>query len=150
MFFGSTSAIVDSIVKFIPTAREGTAKKVQQYYTGQENKDFMTAISKCDEKETLIINVVKLYNKPSCLSFDAFGRVISGTISKRQSVKILGENYSLEDEEDMAIKTVTNLWIYQGRYRVEVDSVSAGNWVLIEGIDQSITKVSLYLNSLTP
>lgn len=36
----------------------------------------------CDPTKTLMINIVKLYNKPSCMSFDAFGRVISGTIKK--------------------------------------------------------------------
>lgn len=40
----------------------------------------------------------------------------------------------------MTIKTVKNLWIYEGRYRVEISKVPAGNWVLIEGIDQSIIK----------
>ena len=33
---------------------------------------------------------------------------------------------------------VTRLWIFQGRYRIEVNRVSAGNWVLIEGVDESI------------
>ena len=82
-----------------------------------------------------MINIVKLYNKPDCLSFDAFGRVLSGTIHKNQIVKVLGENYNTEDEEDMTIKTVKNLWVYEGRYRVEISKVPAGNWVLIEGID---------------
>lgn len=56
--------------------------------------------------------------------------------------KILGENYSLEDEEDMSIKTITNLWIFEGTYRVEVNSVPAGNWCLIEGIEQAISKTA--------
>jgi U5 small nuclear ribonucleoprotein component len=29
-----------------------------------------------------MINVVKLYSRPDCMSFDALGRVISGTIKK--------------------------------------------------------------------
>ena len=37
---------------------------------------------------------------------------------------------------------VTRLWIFQGRYRIEVNRVSAGNWVLIEGVDESIVKTS--------
>lgn len=47
------------------------------------------------------------------MSFDVFGRVVSGTISKDQSVKVLGERYNLEDEEDMAIKEVRRLFIFQ-------------------------------------
>jgi U5 small nuclear ribonucleoprotein component len=52
----------------------------------------------------------------------------------------LGEKYNPEDEEDMTIRNIKNIWIYQGRYRVEVNKVPAGNWVLIEGIDQFINK----------
>jgi len=57
-------------------------------------------------------------------------------------VKILGEAFSLDDDEDMAIREVANLWIYEGRYRVEVSHVPAGNWVLIGGIESSIKKTS--------
>ena len=59
-----------------------------------------------------MIQVVKLYNKPDCSRFDAFGRVISGTIRKGDQVKILGEQYRPDEEEDMDVKEVTNLWIY--------------------------------------
>src|SRR5690348_12122341 len=105
----------------------------------------MARMSKCDPNEILMINIVKMYNKPDCLTFDAFGRVISGTLTKKNAVKVLGENYTRDDEEDMAVKTITGLYIYQGRYKVEVDNVTAGNWVLIEGIDQSISKVNFSL-----
>ena len=67
-----------------------------------------------------MINVVKMFNRQDCNVFDAFGRVLSGTIHKNQTVKVLGENYTLEDEEDMAIKNVKGLYIMEGRYRIEV------------------------------
>ena len=140
-FFGNTSPIVDMVAKFIPTARAGTPDKVRLYYTGKENQELMQRMSKCDAEEILIVHIVKMYNKPDCQSFDAFGRVISGTLTKKHAVKVLGENYTKDDEEDMAVRNITNLYIYQGRYKVEVDFVTAGNWVLIEGIDQSISKV---------
>ncbi len=43
--------------------------------------------------------------------------------------------------------TVTNtqvgrLWISEARYQVEISRVPAGNWVLIEGVDQTITKTA--------
>lgn len=34
------------------------------------------------------------------------------------------------------------LWISEARYRIEVSQVPAGNWVMIEGIDQPIVKTS--------
>ena len=37
---------------------------------------------------------------------------------------------------------VGRLWISEARYRIEVSRVPAGNWVLVEGIDQTITKTA--------
>ena len=45
------------------------------------------------------------------------------------------------------ILTVGRLWIYESRYMVEVNRVPAGNWVLIEGIDQPIVKTATITNS---
>lgn len=41
--------------------------------------------------------------------------------------QVLGEAFSLDDDEDQLIREVTHLWIPMGRYRVEVDCVPAGN-----------------------
>lgn len=57
-------------------------------------------------------------------------------------MKVLGEGYTIEEEEDMIVRTANNLWIHQGRYKIEVDMLTAGNWVMIESIDQSISKTA--------
>ncbi|KAF2310524.1 hypothetical protein GH714_013541 [Hevea brasiliensis] len=67
-----------------------------------------------------MVNVTKLYPKSDCSSFDAFGRVYSGKIMTGQSVKVLGEGYSPDDEEDMTVKEVTKLWVYQAREDVYI------------------------------
>lgn len=40
---------------------------------------------------------------------------MSGTLYANQEVKILGENYTLMDEEDSRVLTVGRLWIYEAR-----------------------------------
>lgn len=80
------------------------------------------------------------YHRPDCESFDAFGRVLSGTLKVGQEVNVLGESYSLDDQEDSARRTVSRLWLYQSRYRLEVHEVPAGCWALIEGVDASLVK----------
>ena len=35
-----------------------------------------------------------------------------------------------------------NVFLYPNRYTVEVNRVPAGNWIMIEGIDQPIVKTS--------
>ena len=54
----------------------------------------------CDADAMLMVNVTKMYHQADCESFDAFGRVLSGTLKVGQEIKVLGETYSLEDQED--------------------------------------------------
>ena len=54
-----------------------------------------------------MVNVTKMYHTPDCENFDAFGRVLSGTLKVGDEVKVLGESYSLDDQEDSATKRVS-------------------------------------------
>jgi len=62
-------------------------------------------------------HTTKMYSTDDGVQFHAFGRVLSGTIHAGQPVKVLGENYTLEDEEDSQICTVGRLWISVARCR---------------------------------
>lgn len=42
--------------------------------------------------------------------------MFSGTLHAGDEVKILGENYSVQDEEDCRILTVGRLWLPVARY----------------------------------
>ena len=57
-------------------------------------------------------------------------------------MQVLGESYTPEDEEDSAVATVGTVWVYQARYRVPVARATAGNLVLIEGVDATITRTA--------
>lgn len=61
-------------------------------------------------------HTTKMYSTDDGVQFHAFGRVLSGTIHAGQPVKVLGENYTLEDEEDSQICTVGRLWVSVARY----------------------------------
>jgi 116 kDa U5 small nuclear ribonucleoprotein component len=54
----------------------------------------------------------------------------------------MGENYLAGDEEDLFVKNAGKIYLLQGRYRIEVPEAVAGNLVIIEGIDQAITKTA--------
>lgn len=69
----------------------------------------------CDPNGPVMVQISKLYHTTDAQSFRAFGRVISGTLKKGLEVKVLGEGYSPEDEEDMVKATVEDLWISQAR-----------------------------------
>ena len=57
-------------------------------------------------------------------------------------MKVLGEAYTQEDEEDMATVDVASLAVGVGRFSIEVTSCKAGNWILLEGVDAPIKKTA--------
>ncbi len=129
----------------MPHARASTAGKVQRLYQNTSgNTELQKQLEACDPNGPLCINIVKLFNNEMEDCFYAYGRVISGTISSGQDVKVMGENFSLDEEEDVVVATASKLWILQagGRFKIQVDKAGAGTWVAIEGIDQSITKTA--------
>jgi U5 small nuclear ribonucleoprotein component len=134
-FFGGPQALVDVIAKHLPSPGESAKSKCERCYSGDQTGEVAKAVQKCDDKGLLVVNTVKNYHQPSGMAFDCFGRVMSGTICKGDRVKVLGEAFSLDDDEDMAVRVVEALWIFQGRYRIEVSHVPAGNWCLIGGLD---------------
>ncbi|KAM0017983.1 putative protein-synthesizing GTPase [Helianthus debilis subsp. tardiflorus] len=145
--FGSATGFTDMLVHHIPSAKEAASKKVDHIYTGPRSSTIYTSMSNCDPSGPLMVNITKLYPKSDCSVFDAFGRVYSGEIHTGQTVRVLGEGYSPDDEEDMTVKEVTKLWVYQARYRIPINKAPPGSWVLIEGVDASIMKTATLCDS---
>lgn len=75
------------------------------------------------------------------------GKVISGTIKRGDNLKIMGENYEPGDQEDVFIKEATKIYLLQGRYKIECEEVTAGNYVLISGIDQAVSKTATIVHA---
>ncbi|KAK2358016.1 hypothetical protein P8452_77213 [Trifolium repens] len=144
--FGSASGFTDMLVQHIPSPRDAAVKKVDHIYTGPKDSPIYKAMTQCDSSGPLMVNITKLYPKSDCSVFDAFGRVYSGTLQTGQSVRVLGEGYSPDDEEDMTAKEVTKLWVYQARDRMPISEAPPGSWVLIEGVDASIMKTATLCN----
>jgi 116 kDa U5 small nuclear ribonucleoprotein component len=109
------------IVKFIPSPVENAQMKIEQIYSGPRKGDklvpnqIVTSMLECDPNGPLMIHTVKNYSTQDATSFHILGRVFSGTITENQPVKILGENYSIYDEEDSRVLTAGKLWIHESR-----------------------------------
>ncbi|XP_018833828.1 110 kDa U5 small nuclear ribonucleoprotein component CLO [Juglans regia] len=140
--FGHSLGFTDMLVQHIPSPKAAATRKVDHIYTGPKDSMIYKAMKNCDPDGPLMVNVTKLYPKSDCSVFDAFGRVYSGRIRTGQTVRVLGEGYSPDDEEDMTVKEVTKLWVYQARDRTPIAEAPAGSWVLIEGVDASIMKTA--------
>eukprot|EP01132_Coremiostelium_polycephalum_P006280 gene6280-7825_t len=139
-FFGQATGFVDMLVT-MPSPIENAKPKVEHIYTGPLNGAYGGALSECDPDGPLMVHITKLLSKPDGSGFDCLGRVLSGTLTKGD-VRVLGEKYTPDNEEDMAVDQITGLYIGEARYNISVENVPAGNWALIEGIDNSIIKTA--------
>jgi U5 small nuclear ribonucleoprotein component len=146
-FLGSINGFVDMVVAHVPSADEGAAKKVEMHYTGDLDSAVANSMRACDPNGELVINIVKLFSSTDASQFFAFGRIMSGTVHEREQVRVLGESYSSEDSEDLAVATVSTVSIGQARYRIEVQKATAGSWVYLGGIDGVISKTATILSS---
>ncbi|XP_065072846.1 116 kDa U5 small nuclear ribonucleoprotein component [Ochlerotatus camptorhynchus] len=141
-FIGDFCGFVDMCVEHIQSPLDNAQAKIDHIYTGVKESGIYQDMLNCDQNAQLMVHTSKMYPTEDCTFFQVLGRVMSGTLHAGQEVRVLGENYSLMDEEDSRTLQVGRLWIYEARYKVELNRVPAGNWVLIEGIDQCIVKTS--------
>ena len=141
-FFGGAEGFVDMIVEHVQSPLEGAQKKLVRYYTGPMGTKTAESIAKCDQDGPLVVQITKLFNTPDAEQFYSFGRVLSGIAKAGQQVRVLGEGYTIDDEEDMSISTISDTWIAESRYNIPTSGVPAGNWVLLSGIDNSIVKTA--------
>ncbi|KAG0264886.1 U5 small nuclear ribonucleoprotein component [Actinomortierella ambigua] len=141
-FFGPPTGFVDMVSQHIPSPADNAARKFEHIYTGPTDTTTALAMKRCDPNGPLMICITKLYGSADGERFDAFGRIMSGTVRVGQKVRVLGEGYSLEDEEDMKVQQVESVQVFESRYRINTNTVSAGNWVLLGGVDASIFKTA--------
>jgi len=141
-FFGDASPFVDMVVQHVPSPQEGAARNLANYYTGPLDSTIGEAMGKLDPEGPLIIQITKLYNNTDASSFDAFGRIMSGTVYPDTQVQVLGESYTLDDPEDAVKATITDVRIACSRYNIPVSGLPAGNLVLLSGISNSIAKTA--------
>jgi len=141
-FFGDFTGFVDMCVEHISSPLDHAKRKVEHIYTGPSDSDLAEEMMQCESEGPLMVHTTKLFPTEDGTSFHVFGRVMSGTLYANQEVRILGENYTLQDEEDSRLGQVGRLWIAEARYKIEVSRVSCGNWILIEGVDQAVVKTS--------
>ncbi|KAI2501449.1 Elongation factor G [Fragilaria crotonensis] len=142
-FETATSGFVDMVVQHFPSPSAAAKGKVALCYSGLQDGKVAQAMLECDSQGPLMMHVVKLYASEDGQNFSAFGRIYSGSVRPGERVRVLGEGYSPEDdEEDMCIATVGAVAIPRGRIQTLVSRATAGNWVLLEGIEATISKTA--------
>jgi U5 small nuclear ribonucleoprotein component len=149
-YFGPSTGFVDMITQHVPSPAEGAKRLLERHYTGPLDTKTAEAMQKCDQDGPLVVHVTKLFNTEDAKSFHCLGRVLSGIARSSASVRVLGEGYTIEDEEDMVVATITDTWVAESRYNVPTSGVPAGNWVLLGGVDNSIVKTATIVAQKLP
>jgi translation elongation factor EF-G len=75
------------LVRWVPSAKAGTMSKVERCYTGPQDSQLAEHMRACNPRGPLVIYVCKLFPKKDCSGFDAFGRVMSGTVKPGDKVR---------------------------------------------------------------
>ena len=141
-FFGGAQGFVDMVVDHVPSPIDGAQRQMERHYTGPLDTQTASSMQECSQDGPLVVHVTKLFNSSDASSFYSLGRVMSGIARPGKQVRVLGEGYTLEDEEDMVEGTIENTWIPEARYNIQTSGVPAGGWVLLSGIDNSIMKTA--------
>jgi len=114
-FFGKPAGFVEMVVQHVPSPIESAELKVTTGYTGYLTSPLAQNMRTCATAAPLMCHVVKLYNTPDGTKFHALTRIYSGSITVGQRVKVLGESFTAEDDEDLAIVEVTGIAVSVGR-----------------------------------
>lgn len=61
---------------------------MERLYTGPQDADIVEHVKACNPRGPLLIHIAKLYPKQDCSTFDAFGRVFSGTVKPGDRVTL--------------------------------------------------------------
>ncbi|KAL5333222.1 P-loop containing nucleoside triphosphate hydrolase protein [Aspergillus crustosus] len=146
-FFGPAAGFVDMVLGHIPSPAEGAKRALERYYTGPLDTKVATAMAKCDPDGPLVVHITKLLASPDASHFNSLGRIMSGTARPGLQVRVLGEGYTPDDEEDMVNATISDTWIAETRYNLSTSGVTAGNIVLLGGVDNSIVKTATLVSN---
>ena len=103
------------ITEHIPSPAANGLNKANTLYTGDRKSPVVEDMIQCNPEGPLLCQVTKMYPSQDATVFHALTRVYSGTLYSGQEVRVLGESFTLEDEEDSRVHTVSRLWIHNSR-----------------------------------
>ena len=120
----SVSSLVDALVTQFISASQAVPNYIDTYYLNRvDDQSLIKKLKECKPKGPLCCNVLKQYYNEKEGSFECLARIISGTISEGQRIKILGEGFTTLEQEDISKTTVKGLYLVMegGRYKISVD-----------------------------
>jgi U5 small nuclear ribonucleoprotein component len=97
-----------------------------------------------DPKGPLLINIVRMISTFDGKRLDGLARIFSGTINVGDEVTVIAEGEKLGRP-----CTITRIWFCCGRYRVPLEKAVAGSVVLLEGLEEAVTKTATVISAVS-
>lgn len=133
----TTLGFVESMELGLPCASNALQHKLSMTWRGPAVPASLSADG------PLLAHVVRVHTAPDAGSFDSVVRIFSGTLYEGDKVKVLGEAFSAdEDEEDCATASISRIKLMCARYEVHVSSATPGMLVAVKGVEQGVSKTA--------
>jgi len=121
------STVLDMAVKHVPNPREAQKYRVEKIWKGNMTSEVGRAMVNCDDHGPALICVTNVQAAPN-EGLVAAGRVFSGTVKTGDTV------YLVNAQTESTVRQVS---VFMGAFREPVNQVSAGNLVVLTGLEQA-------------
>lgn len=119
------TAILDMVVKNIPSPIESQRYRVPKIWRGDTNSEIGQAMLNCDDKGPTVMCVTMVQMSPN-VGLTATGRLFSGSVEAGDQVYLVGA------EKQCGVKQVS---MYMGAFKETVNQISGGNIAALDGLE---------------
>lgn len=160
--WGGMSGFVEMVTKNICSPQDAGKGKVgllsrtrdmDMFDAGDSKSEWMSSLQDCDVSRLgpMTGYVGKLIPDEKGVHFDCLLRVLSGTIRVGDKVRVLGDSYDRNaNGEDQTVAVVNGLYVSCARFKIEVQEASAGQLILVRGIDDTVFKSATVVSASHP
>ncbi|MCC6041903.1 MAG: elongation factor EF-2 [Desulfurococcaceae archaeon] len=120
-------AVLDMVVKFIPSPREAQKYRIPKIWHGDINSEIAKYMMECDPKSPLVFMVTDVKVDPHA-GLVATGRIFSGTLRPGEEVYLVNAKTT---------QRILQVSLYMGPYREPADEIPAGNIGAVLGVDKA-------------
>jgi elongation factor 2 len=118
-------AILDMVIRHIPSPKEAQSYRIDKIWRDKEAEDIINAMKNCDPNGPLVVGVNAVKVEPQA-GIVVTGRVFSGTLREGEEVYLVNARQT---------QRVQQASLYMGPYRIRSEQVPAGNIVAIMGLN---------------
>jgi elongation factor 2 len=120
-------AVLDMVVKFIPSPREAQKYRMPKIWHGDINSEIAKYMVECDPNGPLVFMVTDVKVDPHA-GLVATGRIFSGTLRPGEEVYLVNAKTT---------QRILQVSLYMGPYRELADEIPAGNIGAVLGVDKA-------------